>query len=202
MHFSIIPPVFVLRNPKTGDVAAKIQLNFRKIGTFGWIFSTIDAFRKERHSNLIDNTLGDKWINTKYTYSYIVENLMSTHLCGGECIEDRNLLRTEKYQRNPDYIFASADTILRTFQSLSVANRTVNAESGKAYRFNVNEHAQRAAANLFRQAVRQIETLTARLLGSNHSPATPGGWGVVHCNLKKSHSATTSRLFNNPERAH
>ncbi len=96
-------------------MAAKIQLNFRKIGTFGWIFSTIDAFRKERHSNLIDNTLGDKWINTKYTYSYIVENLMSTHLCGGECIEDCNLLRTEKYQRNPDYLFASADTILKPF---------------------------------------------------------------------------------------
>ncbi len=66
-------------------MAAKIQLNFGKIGTFGGIFSTIDAFRKAGLSNLIDNTLGNKGINTKYAYSHIVENLMSTYLCGGEC---------------------------------------------------------------------------------------------------------------------
>lgn len=120
-------------------MAAKIQLNFGKIGTFGGIFSTIDAFRKAGLSNLIDNTLGNKGINTKYTYSNIVENLMSTYLCGGECIEDCNLFRTERYQRNPDYRFASADTLLKTFQTLSVNNRTVSAESGKTYQFNVND---------------------------------------------------------------
>ncbi len=112
----------MLRNPKTGDVAAKIQLNFRKIGTFGWIFSTKDAFRKAGLSNLIDNTLGNKGINTKYAYSHIVENLMSTHLCGGECIEDRNLLR------RPGWLNPVAEIVIAAAPFITIKDRKYSAQ--------------------------------------------------------------------------
>lgn len=58
----------MLRNLKTGDKAAKIQLNFEKIGTFDRIFSTTDAFRKAGNSNIIYNTLWNNVIVTKYTF--------------------------------------------------------------------------------------------------------------------------------------
>ncbi len=89
---------------------------------------------------MADNTLGAKGINTRYSYSNVIENLTSVFVSGGEALEDVNFFRQEAFKANPDYRFCSADTIGRDLRGLTVENTEFQAaESGKSYRLNIND---------------------------------------------------------------
>ena len=66
------------------NLAAKIQILDKQINSFGGIFYVISQFRSSGQAALIDKTLGVKGINTKFSYSNVVENLTSVFLSGGE----------------------------------------------------------------------------------------------------------------------
>ena len=91
-------------------MAAKIQILDKQINSFGGIFYIISQFRSSGQAALIDKTLGVKGINTKLSYSNVVENLTSIFVSGGEVLEDVNFFRQEAFKANPDYRFCSADT--------------------------------------------------------------------------------------------
>ena len=46
---------------------------------------TISAFGE---LNFVNNSLGDRDLQSKYTYSDMVKSYLLTTLCGGECAED------------------------------------------------------------------------------------------------------------------
>lgn len=120
-------------------MAAKIQILDKQINSFGGIFYVISQFRSSGQAALIDKTLGVKGINTKFSYSNVVENLTSIFVSGGEVLEDVNFFRQEAFKANPDYRFCSADTIGRDLRGLAVENTEFQAvESGKTYQFNIN----------------------------------------------------------------
>ena len=73
-------------------------------------FFIIDQFRSSGLAALADNTLGAKGINTRYSYSNVIENLTSVFVSGGEALEDVNFFRQEAFKANPDYRFCSAAT--------------------------------------------------------------------------------------------
>ena len=120
-------------------MAAKIQIKNDRINSFGGIFFIIDQFRSSGLAALVDKLPGVKGINTKYSYSNVVENLTSVFVSGGEVLEDVNFFRQEAFKANPDYRFCSADTIGRDLRGLAVENAGFQAvESGKTYQFNIN----------------------------------------------------------------
>lgn len=120
-------------------MAVKIQIKNR-INSFGGIFFIIDRFRSSGLAALVDNTLGIKGKNTRYSYSNVIENLTSVFLSGGEVLEDVNFFRQEAFKANPDYRFCSAGTIARDLKKLAVENTGFQAvESGKTYQFNIND---------------------------------------------------------------
>ena len=143
MLFSYFSPIFAIayfNKQLVRNMAAKIQILDKQINSFGGIFYIISQFRSSGQAALIDKTLGVKGINTKFSYSNVVENLTSVFLSGGEVLEDVNFFRQEAFKTNPDYRFCSADTIARDLRRLAVENTPVQAvESGKAYRFNIND---------------------------------------------------------------
>ena len=99
-------------------MAAKIQIKNDRINSFGGIFFIIDQFRSSGLAAVADNTLGAKGINTRYSYSNVIENLTSVFVSGGEALEDVNFFRQEAFKANPDYRFCSADTIGRDLRGL------------------------------------------------------------------------------------
>jgi len=103
-------------------MAAKIQILDKQINSFGGIFYVISQFRSSGQAALIDKTLGVKGINTKFSYSNVVENLTSIFVSGGEVLEDVNFFRQEAFKANPDYRSCSADTIGRDLRGLAVEN--------------------------------------------------------------------------------
>ena len=121
-------------------MAAKIQIKNDSINSFGGIFFIINQFRSSGLAKLIDKVLGSKGINTKFSYSNVVENLTSVFVSGGEVLEDVNFFRQKAFKANPDYRFCSADTIGRDLRGLAVENTEFQAvESGKTYQFNIND---------------------------------------------------------------
>ena len=91
-------------------MAAKIQIINDRINSFGGIFFIIDQFRSSGLAALVDKILGIKGINTRYSYSNVIENLTSVFVSGGEVLEDVNFFRQEAFKANPDYRFCSAAT--------------------------------------------------------------------------------------------
>lgn len=101
-------------------------------------FFIIDQFRSSGLAALVDKTLGIKGINTRYSYSNVIENLTSVFVSGGEVLEDVSFFRQEAFKANPDYRFCSADTIGRDLRGLAVENTEFQAvESGKTYQFSI-----------------------------------------------------------------
>ena len=143
MLFSYFSPIFAIAyfsKQLVRNMAAKIQIKNDRINSFGGIFFIIDQFRSSGLAALVDKILGIKGINTRYSYSNVIENLTSVFVSGGEVLEDVNFFRQEAFKANPDYRFCSADTIGRDLRGLAVANTEFQAvESGKTYQFNIND---------------------------------------------------------------
>ena len=142
MLFSYFSPIFAIANfnkQLVRNMTAKIQIKNDRINSFGGIFFIIDQFRSSGLAALVDKILGIKGINTRYSYSNVIENLTSVFVSGGEVLEDVNFFRQEAFKANPDYRFCSADTIGRDLRGLAVANTEFQAvTSGKTYQFNIN----------------------------------------------------------------
>ena len=88
-------------------MSAKVLFLDKQINNFGGIFYVISQFRSSGQAALINKTLGVKGINTKFSYSNVVENLASVLVSGGEVLEDVNVLRQKAFKANPDYRFCA-----------------------------------------------------------------------------------------------
>ena len=71
-------------------MAANVQIKNDRINSFGGISFIIDQCRSSGHAALVDKTLGIKEINTRYSYSNVIENLTSVFVSGGEVVEFYN----------------------------------------------------------------------------------------------------------------
>jgi len=121
-------------------MSAKVQILDKRINSFGGIFYVISQFHSFGLAALIDKLLGANGINTKYSHSDVIGNLLTVLVSGGEVLEDVNFFRQEAFKVNPDYRFCSADTIARDLKKLAVENTEFQAvESGKTYQFSIND---------------------------------------------------------------
>ena len=70
---------------------AKVQQKSEKISAFGGIFFVLDKFDSIL-SSVIDSHLGLRCTLIGYQYSEIIRAIFSVFCCGGDCMEDLNLV--------------------------------------------------------------------------------------------------------------
>ena len=119
---------------------AKLQIKSETIATFGGIFPIMDIFEHLGLGNLIDSTLGKRdasW--NSFKYSDVIETLFCNYLCGGDCLEDINMLAPQ-FSLRPNTRIPSSDTVGRVLKSLATENISYACEnSGNSYCFNTAE---------------------------------------------------------------
>lgn len=119
-------------------MGAKIQIKNDSIHNFGGFFFCIDHFRKAGLADVIDNTLGIRGIFATYSYSEIVETLMSIYLTGGSRIEDAKRLSAQFSEKTQGYEMCSPDTILKMLSDKASEDTFLDTGEGKSYKFNIN----------------------------------------------------------------
>ena len=119
---------------------AKLQIKSEIIASHGGIFQIMDVFERLGLGKLIDSSLGQRdasW-NT-FQYSEVIETLFCTYLCGGDCLEDIDMLSPQLSLR-PGTRIPSPDTVGRVLKSLATENISYACEkSGNSYSFNTAE---------------------------------------------------------------
>ena len=68
----------------------KVEKSNQKINPFGGINFAINAIKQIGIPELIDNQLGKRAPQAKYSYSDLILNLWGVFFCGGDCAEDIN----------------------------------------------------------------------------------------------------------------
>ena len=119
---------------------AKLQIKSETIATFGGIFHIMDAFERLGLDKLVDSILGKRDVSwNAFQYSEVIEALFCNYLCGGDCLEDINMLAPQLSLR-PDTRIPSSDTVGRVLKSLATENISYACEkSGNTYSFNTAE---------------------------------------------------------------
>lgn len=94
----------------------------------------MDVFERLGLGKLIDSILGQRdasW--NSFQYSEVIETLFCTYLCGGDCLEDIDMLSPQLSLR-PGTRIPSPDTVGRVLKSLATENISYACEkSGNSY---------------------------------------------------------------------
>ena len=91
----------------------KLQIKSETIATLGGIFHIMDDLERLGLGRLIDSCLGER--NTSrnaFRHSEVMEALFCSYLCGGDCLEDINMLAPQPSLR-PGTRTPSSDTVGR-----------------------------------------------------------------------------------------
>ena len=100
---------------------AKLQIKSETIATYGGIFKIMELFERLGLGKLVDSSLGKRdasW--NAFQYGDVVETLFCNYLCGGECLEDVNMLAPQLSLR-PNNRGPSSETVGRvSFTQLAV----------------------------------------------------------------------------------
>lgn len=114
----------------------KVEKNNQKINPFWGINFVIEAIKQAGVSELIDNQLGTRTAQAKYSYSDLVLNLWSVFFCGGDCAEDINEHLKEYLDTVPDAKVANSDTILGVLKKLKTDKEKVISSKKNTYEIN------------------------------------------------------------------
>ncbi|MCP3922333.1 MAG: IS1380 family transposase [Desulfobacterales bacterium] len=117
----------------------KIEKNNPIINPFGGIIFAIDAIKEAGVPEVIDNLLGKRAAQAKYSYSDILMNLWSIFFCGGDCAEDINNHLKDYLSSIPDNPVANSDTILGILKSLKTEKEEVVSSTNNIYEINKHD---------------------------------------------------------------
>ena len=116
---------------------AKVAIKNEKITSFGGIYHIMDVFSKLGFEKLTESVLGKRGSSDKaFSYGSIFGSLFFSYLCGGEYLEDINVL-IGQFRQRPDTLLPGADTVGRGLKELAEENIIYKSEtSDKSYSFN------------------------------------------------------------------
>lgn len=117
----------------------KVEKSNRTINPFGGINFVIDQINRAGISDIVDNQLGGRPAQAKYSYSDLLKNLWSVFFCGGDCAEDLNDHLKSFLSQAPHIKVANADTILGVLKTLKTEKESVISATGNAYEINKND---------------------------------------------------------------
>ena len=124
-------------NPGTSSMPIKVLYSNRKINPFGGICFVIQALKKKGIGKLIDNYLGTRIEQAKYSYSDIILSWCYANLCGAERLEDTSFLN-QYFKHIPRLNFPSPDSIGRVFKSLATKSDKIK-NANVLHEFNSHE---------------------------------------------------------------
>ena len=118
----------------------KVAIKNENITSFGGIYHIMDVFSKLGFEKLTESVLGKRGSSGKaFSYGSIFGSLFFSYLCGGECLEDINVL-IGQFKQRPNTLLPGADTVGRGLKELAEENIVYKSEtSGKSYSFNTAE---------------------------------------------------------------
>ena len=118
----------------------KVAIKNENITSFGGIYHIMDVFSKLGFEKLTESVLGKRGSSGKvFCYRSIFGSLFFSYLCGGECLEDINVL-IGQFKQRPDTQLPGADTVGRGLKELAEKNIVYKSEtSDKSYSFNTAE---------------------------------------------------------------
>ena len=118
----------------------KVAIKNENITSFGGIYHIMDVFSKLGFEKLTESVLGKRGSSGKaFSHGSIFGSLSFSYLCGGECLEDINVL-IGQFRQRPDTLLPGADTVGRGLKELAEKNIVYKSEtSDKSYSFNTAE---------------------------------------------------------------
>ena len=118
----------------------KVAIKNENITSFGGIYHIMDVFSKLGFEKLTESVLGRRGSSGKaFSHGSILGSLFFSYLCGGECLEDINVL-IEQFRQRPDTQLPGADTVGRGLKELAEKNVVYKSEtSGRSCSFNTAE---------------------------------------------------------------
>ncbi len=129
----------------------KIEKSNQIINPFGGI-NYINSYIKDAEIlELIDNQLGSRAKQAKYSYSDLILNLWNVFFTGGDCAEDINEHLHDFLSTVPDTKVANADTILGVFKTLKTENELVTSSNGKTYETNRHDKLNQLNISILKQ---------------------------------------------------
>ena len=116
---------------------AKVAIKNMNITSFGGIYHIMDVFSKLGFEKLTESVLGKRGSSGKaFSHGSIFGSLFFSYLCGGEYLEDINVL-IGQFRQRPDTLLPGADTVGRGLKELAEKNIVYKSEtSDKSYSFN------------------------------------------------------------------
>jgi len=109
-----------------------------KVTPFGGLHLIHNQLSLKKFAQFIDRYLGSRVKTVGYNYSELFLTRIYTTFCGGSATEDVNYIRENTLEDLKDFRAPSADTILRGDVELSTACKSINTNSGKDNKINVN----------------------------------------------------------------
>jgi len=116
----------------------KIEKVAENINPFGGINFVVQAFRDAKIDELIDNELGARCPQARYSYSDILIAIWLVFYCGGECAEDLNEHLRPFLGKIPDLQLPDADSILGVMKKLAT-EKDIHFNNGTLHEYNDNE---------------------------------------------------------------
>ena len=115
----------------------KVAIKNENITSFGGIYHIMDVFSKLGFEKLTESVLGKRGSSGKaFSHGSIFGSLFFSYLCGGECLEDINVL-IGQFKQRPDTLLPGADTVGRGLKELAEKSIVYKSEtSDKSYSFN------------------------------------------------------------------
>lgn len=129
----------------------KVEKSKQIINPFGGINFVNKEIKDSKILELIDNQLGSRNSQAKYSYSDVMSNLWNVFFCGGDCAEDLNEHLHDYLQTIPGAKIANSDTVLRVLKSLKTENETVVSSTKNSYETNRHDQLNNLNINILLQ---------------------------------------------------
>ena len=120
---------------------AKIAIKNENITSFGGIYHIMDVLSK----------LGRRGSSGKaFCYRSIFGSLFFSYLCGGECLEDINVL-IGQFKQRPDTLLPGADTVGRGLKELAEKNIVYKSETSAGLTVSTRREAKHLILRMIRR---------------------------------------------------
>ncbi len=110
------------------------------ISAYGGLNFISERFNKLDFSSLIENQLGQRPLQSKFSYSDVIKNLWMLFLSGGDCAEDIQEHLKSDFLQIPNLKVCSPDTIGRVLKSLSQKKEIHISDSGVEHQFSNHDN--------------------------------------------------------------
>jgi hypothetical protein len=118
----------------------KITTTTENISAYGGLNFISEIFNNLEFASLIENQLGQRSLQSEFSYSDVVKNLWMLFLAGGDCAEDISEHLKSDFLQIPNLKVCSPDTIGRVLKGLAHKKEVHISNSGIEHQFSDHQN--------------------------------------------------------------